>query len=85
MYENIRDLIESINCVHREGAINCASCDDQFHCWAELAASGADLRIILPEVVAHLEVCAECNEEFNAILAILRAEQAGLLDDALPS
>lgn len=80
MYENIVHLIECISYVHQEGAINCASCDEQFHCWAEKAARGEDLRVILPDVVAHLEVCPECREEFDAILCILRAEQAGLLD-----
>lgn len=85
MYENIVHLIECISQVHQEGAIDCVSCDAQFHCWAEQAASGADLRAILPEVVAHLEVCPECREEFEAILCILRAEQAGLLDDTQPA
>jgi hypothetical protein len=47
-----------------------------------MAASGADLAVILPELVAHLEKCPDCNEEFEAILAILRAEQSGLLNDA---
>lgn len=80
MYENIRELIECISCLHREGAIDCISCDEQFHCWAELAARGEDLRVIVPELVEHLEICPECREEFEAILCILRAEQAGLLD-----
>jgi predicted anti-sigma-YlaC factor YlaD len=82
VYEKIRDLIVSISHVHREGEIDCATCDERFHCWADLAARGEDLREILPEVVAHLEACPECREEFDAILAIIRAEQAGLLDDA---
>jgi predicted anti-sigma-YlaC factor YlaD len=82
VYEKIRDLIVSISYVHRDGEIDCATCDAQFHCWADLAASGADLHEILPEVVAHLESCPECREEFDAILSIIRAEQAGLLDDA---
>lgn len=81
MYEKIRDLIAAISHAHREGEIDCAACDEQFHCWAELVASGADLREILPDVVAHLEACPECNEEFNAILSIIRAEQAGLIGD----
>jgi hypothetical protein len=81
VYEDIVHLIECISHVHQEGAIDCASCDAQFHCWAEMAARGEDLRVILPEVVDHLEICPECREEFEAILCILRAEQAGLLDE----
>lgn len=81
MYENIVHLIQCISQVHQEGAIDCASCDAQFHCWAELAANDGDMEVILPDVVAHLERCPECREEFNAILCILRAEQNGLLDE----
>lgn len=52
------------------------SCDevlalmDQF---AEKVVRGEDAARIMPLVQHHLEMCADCREEFEALLRILRA------------
>jgi len=44
-------------------------------CLAEQVAQGADMHVLWPAVENHLECCAECREEFEALLAIVRAEK----------
>jgi hypothetical protein len=69
-------LLRQILAVH-ESDVDCECCGDQLECIAEMAAAGQDIRVILPAVQAHLECCADCREEFEALLCILRAEQSG--------
>jgi hypothetical protein len=69
-------LVERILAMH-EDEIDCESCGQQIDCLAELVAVGHDPKMLLPAVQAHLECCRDCREEFEALLCILRAEQAG--------
>ncbi len=69
-------LAQGILALH-EAEIDCEDCCDQLDCLAELIAKGHDSRDLLPAVQMHLECCADCREEFEALLVILRAEQAG--------
>jgi hypothetical protein len=45
----------------------------------ENVAAGAKLADLLPAVEAHLRCCADCREEFEALLVIIRAENSGQL------
>jgi hypothetical protein len=47
---------------------------DQF---AEMQLRGEDAAQILPLVQRHLEMCADCHEEYEALLRILRASPNG--------
>lgn len=76
---HLRKLIEAIFEVHQDGGMDCETCAAQFDCLAEKVAAGANLHDLLPEVEAHLECCADCREEYNALLAIIRAENSGTL------
>lgn len=49
------------------------------NCLAELVAAGVDPRDLLPAVEEHIICCADCREEFEALLAIIRAENQGLI------
>ncbi len=69
-------LLQEILALH-ESDVDCECCGDQLECLAELVAAGGDAKKLLPAVQAHLECCHDCREEFEALLAILRAEQAG--------
>jgi hypothetical protein len=72
-------LLQEILVLHTSD-VDCDCCGDQLECLAEMAAAGQDIKLILPAVQAHLECCADCREEFEALLCILRAEQAGRLE-----
>jgi hypothetical protein len=43
---------------------------DQF---AEMVMRGEDVAHLMPLVQHHLDMCADCREEFEALLRILRA------------
>ncbi len=69
-------LLQEILDLH-ESEMDCETCNEQLDCLAELAAVGHDPKKLLPAVQAHLECCADCREEFEALLCILRGQQAG--------
>jgi hypothetical protein len=71
-------LLQQILALHGSD-VDCECCGDQLECLAEMVAAGQDPRAILPAVQAHLECCADCREEFEALLCIVRAEQSGEL------
>ncbi len=71
-------LLEGILNLHERGIeCDCETCNEQLDCLAELVAVGHDPNKLLPAVQAHLDCCADCREEFEALLCILRAEQSG--------
>ncbi len=52
------------------------SCDDVLRLldqFAEAVLRGEDVAELMPLVQRHLEMCADCREEFEALLRILRA------------
>jgi transcription elongation factor Elf1 len=61
------------------GGVDCEICEQQFDCLAERVVAGADLRDLWPEFAEHIGGCKDCAEIFNAMLAILRAEESGEL------
>lgn len=61
--------------------LDCASCDDEMTHLAELVASGEDPETLLPAVYDHIKRCHACREDYEALLAVLKAEDTGLLDD----
>jgi len=76
---HLRKLIEAIFEVHQGNSIDCETCSEQFDCLVEKVAAGANLCDLLPQVEAHLQCCSDCREEYNALLAIIRAENDGEL------
>jgi hypothetical protein len=77
--EHLRKIVNHIFNAHPEGIITCEECDRQLHCLAEKVAAGASMSDLWPEVEAHLECCAECEEVFRALVFILRGETSGAL------
>jgi hypothetical protein len=54
------------------------TCDEILHLMdacAEAVLRGEDHTLIVPLFEKHLEMCADCREEFEALLRILRAER----------
>ena len=60
----------------REGEeIGCDECFEQVDRFIEMELSGLDTARAMPLVQEHLHVCGECREEFEALLAALRATE----------
>ncbi|MBI5667056.1 MAG: hypothetical protein HZC41_03540 [Chloroflexi bacterium] len=78
--DELRKLINCIVTSHQDDCLDCESCGQQLDCLAELVAQGRSLDDLMPEVTTHLCCCRDCFEEFEALVAILRAEQGGQLD-----
>jgi hypothetical protein len=70
------NLAQRILTLH-EAEIDCECCCEHLECLADLITVGGEAQDILPAVQMHIDCCADCREEFEALLVILRAEQAG--------
>jgi hypothetical protein len=76
--DQLRKLINCIFEVHSDTSIDCEQCCNQFNCLVELVTDGADISTLLPAVQEHLSCCADCREEFQALMSIIEAENQGL-------
>ena len=52
--------------------IGCDECFDQLDRFVELELAGRSAAVALPLVQKHLERCADCHEEYDALLTALR-------------
>lgn len=79
----ILQLLQAILALHEteiDGTlVDCGTCGDQLDCLAELIAAGQNPHQILPAICEHLRCCRDCNEEFQALLLVVMAEQTGKL------
>ena len=57
----------------RPDEIGCDDCFEQLHQFAEMVLAGKDVAQAMPLVQDHLNRCRDCREEFEALLAALRA------------
>lgn len=62
--------------------IDCSNCDT-LAALAEKVASGTPLQQVLPALAEHIQYWRDCREEFEALVAVLKAEDDGTLADAL--
>ena len=60
----------------REEEIDCEEVYNVVDVYAEAVARGEDPAEILPLVKHHLEMCAPCLEEYEALMRILEENQA---------
>ncbi len=79
-FNQLLAMVEAIFAAH-EGEIDCDGCDQEMAHMVELINAGEDPALLLPAVQEHLDFCGDCREEFEALLAIVRAENAGLLSE----
>lgn len=75
--EKLLGIAGAIFSVH-EDELDCEECDAEMPHLAEIIEAGEDPKKLLPAVVEHLERCKDCNEEFEALLAVVHAENAGV-------
>jgi hypothetical protein len=59
----------------REVEIGCDECFEQLDRFVETRLTGLNADQAMPLVQDHLEICGECREEFEALLAALRATE----------
>ena len=57
----------------RPDEIGCDDCFEQLNQFAEMVLAGKDAAEAMPLVQDHLNRCRDCREEFEALLAALRA------------
>lgn len=76
--DQLNRLLQFILAAHEDEPMDCEACAAQFDCLAEQVALGADIHILLPEVEKHLKCCIDCQEEFEALVSIIQAENAGM-------
>lgn len=60
----------------QEIELTCGEVFDLLDQYAEMAANGEDVAEIMPLVKQHLEMCADCREEFEALLRVLQSSPA---------
>jgi len=70
--EHLSSLIQMISGVLPD-EIGCDTCWEQICQFAELELAGKDPAEALPLVNDHLSVCGNCREEYEALLAALKA------------
>lgn len=63
-------------------AMDCSDCD-KLAALAEQVAAGAPVEQVLPELAEHIHYWRDCREEFEALVAVLKAESGGGVSDAL--
>jgi hypothetical protein len=57
----------------REIEIGCDECFERLDGFAQTELSGVDAGAAMPLVRDHLDKCADCRDEFEALLRALRA------------
>ena len=53
--------------------VGCAACLERMDRFVEMKLAGKDAAKAMPLVQDHLERCRDCREEFEALMAALRA------------
>jgi hypothetical protein len=64
----VRDIMTT-----RPDEIGCDECFEEFDRFVELELAGKNAADALPLIQDHLDRCSDCHEEFQALLAALRA------------
>jgi hypothetical protein len=68
------DLMHRLQKTHEEEL----SCDEVFAIvdeYAEASQRGEDLTVLKPLIIHHLDMCRECEEEYQALLSVLEGSQ----------
>ena len=77
--ERFKKLVECLAILQKDGGIDCMTAGSELECLAEQAVLGVDIHTLLPKVAAHLDCCPDCREEYDALVAIVRAEREDMM------
>jgi len=72
--ERIKRIMRAL-ILTREEEIGCDTCFEQVDRYAEMLMQGKDPEQVMPLVKAHLEICRDCKEEFEALIEALKSLQ----------
>ena len=72
--EKIRAIVREIVAT-RTDEMDCPECHAHLDRYADLLLDGANAYAVMPRLREHLEHCAHCQEEFEALLEALRSTQ----------
>ena len=70
--EKVKSMVRGI-VTTRPDEIDCNECLQQLDRFVEVTLAGKNAAEAMPLVQDHLERCRDCHEEFEALLAALRA------------
>ena len=70
--ELLKKLLDKVSRTQQE-EIDCQEVFELIDVYTEIAAKGQDAGEMLPLVKHHLQMCAECLEEYEALLRILQS------------
>jgi hypothetical protein len=73
--QEIDNLMQLVG-LTKDDEINCERCLELVAEFAERVIAGGSIPAGLEAVAQHLSVCAECREEFEALLRALKARDA---------
>lgn len=82
--EELKNILDFLQAPEDEYVmeIDCSSCDT-LAALAEQVASGTPIQEVLPALAEHVQYWRDCREEFEALVAVLKAEDDGTLAAAL--
>ena len=69
----LKKFLEKVSLTRQE-EIDCQDVFELIDIYAEMTAMGQDAGDVLPLVKHHLDMCAECLEEYQALLRILESK-----------
>lgn len=70
--DTLKQMVRGIITTHPD-EIGCDECFEQLDRFVEIKLAGKNAAEAMPLVQDHLEHCDDCREEFEALLAALRA------------
>ncbi len=70
--DELNKLVQALSMTQEE-EIGCDECLEEVDRFVEMELAGLDAEAAMPLVRDHLRMCGECREEFEALLAALRA------------
>lgn len=70
----LETLLRALN-EDSSGHLNCDEVFELVDQYAERAASGEDLRRLMPLVHEHLERCPHCQDDFDALMRMLESQE----------
>lgn len=68
----VKELVRAV-ITSRPDDIGCDECFEQLDRFVEMTLADRSAAEALPLVQDHLELCRDCREEFEALLAVVRA------------
>ena len=85
--KNVQDMLEFLfaaPCDEEMIALDCNDvCQEKLARLAEQVAAGGNLEELYPKWAEHIRYWVDCREEFDALVAVLKAEGDGKLAAAL--